>query len=63
MVHGRPGPAPQTAKRERFAQLIARACRMRRRAASSASIRAPESAGDTAAQSPAAPAGGGTIRL
>jgi len=34
MVHGRPGPAPQTTKRERFAQLIARgvsnaeACRL-----------------------------------
>lgn len=24
MVHGRPGPAPQTAKREQFARLIER---------------------------------------
>jgi len=41
MVHGRPGPAPQTAKRELFTRLIARASRTRRPAGSSAWIRGP----------------------
>jgi hypothetical protein len=62
MVRGRPGPAPQTAKREWFARLIAQgvpsaqACRM-----VGVNPRTGNG-GDTGARSPAAAAGGCTIR-
>jgi hypothetical protein len=56
MDRGRPGPAPQTAKREQYAALIARgvsfseACRM------VGTIAGRVSVGDTAEQSPVAAA-------
>ena len=60
---GRPGPAPQTAKREQYAALIARGVvATRRRAGSSGSTAVPGSVGDTAGQSPAAAVGGCTMR-
>jgi hypothetical protein len=58
MAGSRPGPAPQTAKREQYAALIARgvsfseACRM------VGTIAGRVSVGDTAEQSPVAAAGG-----
>lgn len=62
MVWGRPGPAPQTEKREWFARLIAQGVSNSQACRIVGVNRRTGNAGDTGEQSPAAAASGCIIR-